>query len=660
MRRVARRSLAALLGAGVCAAGASGAVAAEGDLTRVSVADNGAQSPVGGFRTAVSADGTRVGFLSPADLAGTAVNNVRQMYVRDLVTGHTLLVSSNAAGQPANADVEMGDPFNPFMDVSGDGRYAVFVSTATNLVASDANGSKADVFRKDLQTGAVEVVSLTPAGQQGDETVTGDPSISYDGTRIAFTTGTARAYVTGDVSADSDVVVRDTLARTTTLVSKTSAGVQANGFCERPSISADGRVVAFEAGPTTDNLIPNDANATNDVVAHVLATGATSGVSFARNGNLPGGGMPDISGDGRYVAFQSGEALDPVNDASGGIDVYVRDLQAGVTTLASARTGLTTGGDQGGSQAAVSADGGRVAFASGSTNLISGDTNAQTDVYVRYMATMRTARASQKADGTEGALGSETPVMAGSGSAVAFATLAPFDTLNDTNAADDVYRSVLATAADTTAPTVTATTAAGPGGTVRVAGTVSADPSGIGKLTVNGTTVRVAPDDTFSVDIPSVGVTTTAAIAAADGAGNSSQKVVSHTTPTPTGTGGTGGGGTGGGGTGGAGGAGTGGTTTPKVAVPTASARLVGARLRVTFRVSRAATVRFTVQRVVRPRRGVVRYPRVGKVVTRRLAAGGTHTVTLTAPTTAGAYRVRVAATAAGRTAVRMVAFRIR
>lgn len=659
MRRVVRTSIAALLGVGVAAAAASTAVAAEGDIARVSVADNGAQSATGGFRTAISADGARVGFLSPEALTGVPTGGVRQMWVRDVATGHTVLASSNAAGQPANADVEMGDPFNPFMDLSGNGRYAVFVSTATNLVANDANGAKADVFRKDLQTGAVEVVSLTPAGQQGDESVPGDPSISYDGTRVAFTTGTARAYVAGDVSNESDVVVRDTLARTTTLVSRTSAGQQANGFCERPSISADGRVVAFEAGLTADNLIPNDTNATNDIAVHVLATGATSGASFARNGDLLGGNMPDISGDGRFVAFQSGAALDPGNDVSGGTDVYVRDRQGAQTVLASARTGLTTGGDQGGGQAAISADGDRVAFASSSTNLITGDANNQADVFVRGMAAQRTARASQRADGGEGNNGAETPSIAGSGVAVAFATQSAFDAVNDTNAADDVYRTVLAAAGDTTAPALTATAAAGPAGTVRVSGSVAADPSGIGQLTVNGATVRVAPDDTFSVDIPSVGATTTAAVAVADGAGNGAQRVLTYTAPTPAGTGG-GSGGAGGGGAGGGGGPATGGTPgTARIAVTAASARVAGTRVRVAFRLSRAATVRMTLQRAVRIRPGRVRFVAAAPPVTRRLTAGR-HTVALAAPRRAGAYRVSIRATAAGRVVQRTAAFRVR
>ncbi len=621
-----RLRLSALLGAAGLLAAAS-AAAAPGDLTRVSVTDQGAQATPASSRTAVSGDGRFVAFTSTAQLTAAATAGKRQMYVRDRQAGRTILASASAAGVAANQDVDEGDSFNPFIDLSGDGRFAVFASTADNLVAGDS-GATNDVFRKDLVTGEIVLVSVGPGGVRADQSVLGDPAVSYDGSRVAYMSGTARNLFAGDVSNASDVVLRDIAEGTSTLVSVNSDEVQANGTTERPTISADGRVVAFEANQDSTNLFPGDLNAANDIVVRNLATGTTVAASVATNGTALGASKPQISGDGRFVVFDTGAQLDPAVDTNMAQDVYRRDVVGGVTALVSARDGLDAAAAQGGSNAAISADGARVAFESTATDLTASDANnATADVYVRTVAARATARASARSDGGQGANGSGIAAISGNGGVVAFTyddNLAQPLVPGDANAAEDVFAKEL-TASDATAPalTVTApeaglTTAASQ---VTVTGTLAADPSGIGALVVGGDALPpVAGPFSHTVQLGALGTSTSITVRAVDGAGNVSEitrgvtrRAAAATRPRATGV----------------------------------SARRSGRVMAVRFRLSGRARVRVEVLRIAatRPR---VRLVRAATPVTRVLAAG-TRTVRLRlAPVPRGArYRVRVTVVAA-------------
>jgi Tol biopolymer transport system component len=627
MRRPSRRStFAVALGAATGLAAA--ATAAPGDLVRVSLSDGGAQSPTASEVTAVSATGRYVAFVNAGDLTTAVAGAKKQVYVRDRQTGRTLLASSNVAGQPADAEVIAGDSFNPFIDISGNGRYVVFASTATNLVPADANGAKADVFRKDLVTGQVVVVSLSSAGVAADQSVLGDPSISYDGTRVAFTTGTAQNLFPGDSSTDSDVVMRDVLAGTTVLISQSTAGVQGTSFSERPSISADGGSVAFEAGGTTDNLFPNDTDLVNDIVVRNVTAGTTAGVSVTAGGAGAGGNIPDISADGRFVVFQTGAQLDAVADTNAANDIYRRDVVAGVATVVSAKSGVADARGTG-SQAAISGDGARVVFASTATDLTAADSNAAVqDVYARDPATKVTTRASAAADGSQGLVDSQTGTISGNGGLVAFDTASVFGT--DTNALADIYAKELA-ATDTTAPPLSETLTL-EGGVVRVSGTAGPDPSGIGALSVNGILVRPTPGGAFSTTVPLV-VTgaTPVSIVAVDGAGNSVIDTRAFIAPSVP-------------------------TTPPVVAPPIGTvatpraigltSKKVGRRLVVRFTLTAPGTVRLTVsRRVVVNKRA--RFVRVGAIVTRSLPTGAAVVRIPIGPKKkqSRSYRVRIAVT---------------
>jgi Tol biopolymer transport system component len=615
-RPVRRRVIALLVGA--AALSVTLAVAAPGDLALVSVTSSEAQGDQPAEASAVSADGRFVAFTSAAALTETPPGAVAQLYVRDRVDGTTVIASTNAAGQAAGAAVDVEDVGNVQFSLSGNGRFVVFASTAANLTPADTDAGK-DVFRKDLQTGAVALVSVNSAGQKANAAVGGDPDVSYDGSRVVFTSGTATNLFGADANAAaSDVVVRDIPAGTTVLAARNAAGVQSSDTTERPAISADGRVVAFEAVTNAANLLPGDvAGVGNDIVVRDLAAGTTAGASDPTAAT--GSNFPDISGDGRFVVFETGHKYDAVNDLSGGNDAYRRDMATRAITLVSARNGLPAGGDGASTRPAVSADGGRVAFTSGSTDLAGTDANAVTDVYARDPGGSATRRASTRADGaTETSTPSDRGAIAGNGSAVAFVNTEPAALTKlvdgDANTFPDVFAKEFAPT-DTTPPTLAVTGSAG----------TATDPSGIGEVTVAGAPVAVGAGGAFAIPPGTPG--TARVVRAVDGAGNAAQvAIASPVAP---------------------------GTTVPVVRprIQRLKASLKGRKLTVRFRL--AADARVTVsllRRTVkkRPRRKIV-LTTVGRPLTRSLRAGQrTVVITLRKRPAAGRYVVRVRARAAG------------
>lgn len=617
---------------------AAAAVAAPGDLSLVSLSGGGAQGGQPAEASAVSADGRYVAFTSSAQLAGVPTGGFAQLYLRDRVAGTTELVSSSAAGAAANASVDVEDVGNVLFDISGDGRFVVFASTATNMTPADADPAR-DVYRKDMVTGEVALVSVSSGGEKASAAVGGDPSISYDGTRVAFTSGQATNLFPGDASgALSDVVVRDLAAGTTTLAAVNAAGQQANGSTERPSISADGNVVVFEAPAGTFNLLPGDAGGRgNDVVVRNLAAGTTAGAS---DPSVPtGSGFPDVSGAGRYVVLETGHAYDAVNDAANN-DVYRRDMRTGAITLISAMDAADGAGNQASVRPVVSADGSRVAFASDAFNLVPGDGNVVRDVYARDVATRATQRISVRPNGAEAAQESVRPAVAGSGGIATFVfTDAAASRLvdADTNTQADVHAKELPPT-DAAAPSLTVSAPA-EGAQVRadrvtVTGQAS-DPSGIGMVTVAGRAVRPDAAGAFSAEVPLALGANGIEVRAFDGSGNSASVTRTVRSLAPL-------------------------VVRPPRALD-GSARLAGRRVRVTFRLTANARVRVDVlRRAVRhgPPRRVV--PRRVAGVTRTLRAGRRVVLVRVGRLRAGRYTVRIRTRSAAGASVRTMALVVR
>ena len=344
----------------------------------------GAGGDDGSGGVAISADGRFVAFNSGADnLSGEDVEAVTDVFVRDLQAATTTLVSRE--GGPGGAG---GDDTSFDAAISADGRIVAFTSSADNLSDADALGP--DVFVRDLQAGVTALVSREsgPGGAGGDS-ASGGPAISADGRFVAFdSTAQNLSDEDEDVGDRADVFVRDLQANTTTLVSRASGpvGAAGDGISFEASISADGRLVAFES--SADNLSGGDDDAVNDIFVRDLRAGTTTLASRAAGPAGAGGdgfsGSPALSADGRHVAFASAAGNLSAEDADGVLDVFVRDLQADTTTLASRATGpVGAGGDANSQTPGISSDGRFVAFESGADNLSAEDDDTVVNVFRR-------------------------------------------------------------------------------------------------------------------------------------------------------------------------------------------------------------------------------------------------------------------------------------
>lgn len=345
----------------------------------------------------------------------------------------TWLISVSSAGVQGNNDSDE-------TCLSADGRYVVFHSYANNLVPGDANG-KPDVFVHDRLTGETSLVSISTGGQQGNaDSGYGGISISADGRYVAFWSA-ASNLVPGDTNSSSDIFVRDRVLGQTTRVSISSSGDQANGECDYAKISADGRYVAFSS--KASNLSPGDVNGVRDVFMHDRQTGQSTLVSISSSGgqgNASSGywGL-DVSGDGRYIVFHS-NASNLVAADTNGEDIFIHDRISRVTSRAS----VSSDGEQSDGSSlypSISQDGRTVAFTSFGTNLVSGDTNSQPDVFVHDVPSGETVRVSVSSSGAQGNghSGDRTPTTSGNGRFVTFESKATNLVPGDTNGYADVF-----------------------------------------------------------------------------------------------------------------------------------------------------------------------------------------------------------------------------
>jgi Tol biopolymer transport system component len=440
------------------------AAAARDDLILVSRATSGAAANDNSAGSAISADGRFVAFQSGADNLSTGDNNgFTNVFVRDLQAGTTTLASvtfDNAAG----ANDHAARP-----SISADGRYVAFDSGADNLSTGD-NNSFVNVFVRDLQAGTTTLASVTFDNQAGANDGSIAPSISADGRFVAFQSN-ADNLSPDDDDGFQNVFVRDTRAPgTTTLVSRAPgpAGAGANDSSSSPSISADGRYVAFDSG--ADNLSTGDNNGFTNVFVRDLAGATTlASVTFdnSAGANGPSGG-PSISADGRFVAFSSeADNLSP-DDDNGVVNIFVRDLVAETTTLVSRAPGSAGAAASGSSVGpAISADGRFVAFPSEADNLSEDDIDIFENVFVRDLVAETTTLVS-RAPGPTGAAASESSLVSAisaDGRFVAFQSDADNLSPEDENAFENIFaRDVLGPVQGSSSPPASPGSPALPGG----------------------------------------------------------------------------------------------------------------------------------------------------------------------------------------------------
>lgn len=270
---------------------------------------------------AVSSDGRFIAFTSEFTLLSDDTNFRSDVYRFDRRTHTLTLVSVSSTGVAGN-----GSSQRP--QLSADGRYVVFESFANNLVADDSN-SEIDVFRHDCVTGETVRVSVATGGAQA----TGqsrDATVSADGNLVAFRSS-AFNLIPDDANGVTDIFVRDVTAGTTTRVSLSFTGREADRAAAEPAISGDGSFVAFSSAAT--NLVVGDGNGVSDVFVRDRLAGTTTRVSVSSTGGEANAACtgPAISQDGRIVSFLSA-ATNLVGGAPVAVQLYIRDVQAQITT----------------------------------------------------------------------------------------------------------------------------------------------------------------------------------------------------------------------------------------------------------------------------------------------------------------------------------------
>jgi TolB protein len=303
--------------------------------------------------------------------------------------------------------------------LNADGRWVAFDSYA-QLAHADTNNHR-DVYVLDRTTGRATLESLTTEGQ----VLTGDsgyPRLSGDGRYLVFET----AVSAGDNTAiGAEIVLRDRVQNTARRISR-GASDRVPASSRAPAISDDGRVVAFASG-AMDLVAGRDENGTmEDVYLFDVTTGLVRRISVDSHGvQRPDGASfaPSVSADGRYVAFTSTATLDGVEArlSSGRpiASVYVRDMRLGVTERVSAcADGMTPDGSS--SDPAISRDGRYVAFTSEATNLVPGDRNRSADVFLRDLRTHSSVLISRSASGGAANGRSGNPAVSADGRFVAF------------------------------------------------------------------------------------------------------------------------------------------------------------------------------------------------------------------------------------------------
>jgi archaellum component FlaF (FlaF/FlaG flagellin family) len=361
-----------------------------------------------------------------------------------ILVAATAAMGSNVIYRPAtDASGNQANAISSALTLSADGRFAYFESDAGNLVPGDTNGS-ADVFVKDTSNGIITRLSVTQSGGQLNGH-SKSPVITPDIRFLAFMSYANNA-VPGDTNNASDIFLKSVFTGELTRISTDSSGAQANGPSETPAISVDGRYVAFRS--MASNLVPGDTNGVMDVFVKDTQTGATTRVSTDSAG-VEGDAEssahydPAISADGRYVAFESDASNLVPGDTDGFSDIFVKDTQTGVTTRVSTDG---SGGQANGPSyvAQITADGRYVSFRSMADSLV--ELNGPmcgywscSDVFVKDTLTGAVTAVSTTSAGTFADQPSFDPTISPDGRFAAFVTNASNLEYGKTVTQYDVY-----------------------------------------------------------------------------------------------------------------------------------------------------------------------------------------------------------------------------
>ncbi len=399
------------------------------ELTLISKTDTGvvANGPTG-VASAITEDGRFAVFDTTADNLVSGISNVQwNLIVRDNLTGSLRRASFGENGEQPNAGC-----FDP--GLSDNGRFIAFESEATNLVEGAGGSLHRDVFLKDLVTGKILWASEGLEGEPANA-ASFSPAISGNGRFVAFESS-ANNLVEGDSGVIADVFIFDRVTHSLERVSTNDQGDSGNGFSQRPSLSADGRFVAFDSIATN---LDGGQLAAFDVFVKDRQTGdirivSTSDAGAGGNSNSTNA---DISADGRFVAFESlATNLMAGPNPELTTQAFVKDMQTGDLRRASESvTGEASNGQS--FNVAISDDGRFAVFQSLADNLVQDDDNGALDCFVKDLETGAIVRLTVNENGQESPVGGQAAEISGDGRFIIFegSNL----TADDTTTTTDVY-----------------------------------------------------------------------------------------------------------------------------------------------------------------------------------------------------------------------------
>jgi hypothetical protein len=378
---------------------AGSALAAPGVITLCSTSSAGVLGDAGSQSPVISANGRYVAFLSAATNLVSPATAGTQVFRKDLVTGTAVLVSASAAGVQGNGNSNS-------VAISANGRYVAFASASTNLLAAPT--ASIQIFLKDIDTGAIVLVSASAAGTEGNA-VSANPSVSADGHLVSFSS--AATNLVAPATTNQQVFRKNVNTGAIVLASSTAAGVQANNTSFFPSMTIEGRYVAFSS--TATNLLPAAAGGLPQIFRKDLDTGAIVLVSASPAG-VEGNNasvFASLSIDGNFIAFTSG-STNLIVPATTNQQIFLKNVTTGSVALVSANASGVQANNFGVFDT-VSDDGDFVTFSSQGTNLVTPATTGM-QVFRKQLSTGVVNLVSSTATGASGDGPSQTSQTVGS------------------------------------------------------------------------------------------------------------------------------------------------------------------------------------------------------------------------------------------------------
>jgi 6-phosphogluconolactonase (cycloisomerase 2 family)/glutamine cyclotransferase len=330
----------------------------------ISVNNSGQLGNSNHFEPDVSADGRYITFRTGStNYDARDINGTHDIYLRDRQLGTTTLLT---VGFPPTLNGAGGDSRDAV--ITPDGSHVLFLSAGPNLRSDDTN-SLGDTYVLSRATGVVDRISLSSDGQQLADGNSYGGDISPDGRYVLFESVSSQV-TPGDSNGASDIYWKDRQTGEIRLVSASASGQRGNAESQKRSINSDGRWVAFDSAASNLTGDPHPgAGETYQVFLKDTQTGDIKGISQPTidNATLGVSRRPEISGDGRFVVFESSGAIAP-NDTNGLVDVYLYDRLSDTYQLVS-QNSLRTVGDGPSNNPVISGDGTMIAYTTTATNL---------------------------------------------------------------------------------------------------------------------------------------------------------------------------------------------------------------------------------------------------------------------------------------------------